>query len=109
MAPLAFVPEGQDPSMMGGPKAIEGGEGEMAEGGGGGEGFGGDPSDFADDAGATSQPCQHVSNHYYVLCCRDLQELWDDEPPRSWGTNERLELNQLTISFPIGVFQEGEA
>ena len=52
MAPLAFVPEG-DPSMMGGPKAIEGGEGEMGEGGGG-EGFGGDPSDFADDAGANS-------------------------------------------------------
>ena len=51
MAPLAFVPEG-DPSMMGGPKAIEGGEGEMGEGGGG-EGFGGDPSDFADDAGAS--------------------------------------------------------
>ena len=53
MAPLAFVPEGQDPSMIGGPKAIEGGEGgEMVEGGGG-EGFGGDPSDFADDAGTS--------------------------------------------------------
>ena len=52
MAPLAFVPEGGDPSM-GGPKAIEGGEGEIVEGGGG-EGFGGDPSDFADDAGTNS-------------------------------------------------------
>ena len=55
MAPLAFVPEG-DPSMMGGPKAIEGGEGEMGEGEGG-ESFGGDPSDFADDAGTSSLSC----------------------------------------------------
>ena len=35
-------------SMMGGPPAIEA---EAAEGEGGGEGFSGDPSDFADDAG----------------------------------------------------------
>jgi len=48
MAPVAFVPQG-DPSMMGGPMAIEGDEGEMAEGGD--QGFSGDPSDFADDAG----------------------------------------------------------
>merc|ERR1719318_808185 len=34
--------------MMGGPPAIEA---EAAEGEGGGEGFSGDPSDFADDAG----------------------------------------------------------
>ena len=54
MAPMAFVPEG-DPSMMGGPMAIEGGEGEMVEGGD--QGFGGDPSDFADDAGASSLSC----------------------------------------------------
>ena len=53
MAPMAFVPEG-DPSMMGGPMAIEGAEGEMAEGGD--QGFSGDPNDFADDAGASS-PC----------------------------------------------------
>jgi len=51
MAPMTFVPEG-DPSMAGvssGPLALEGGEGEMAEETG--EGFSGDPSDFADDAG----------------------------------------------------------
>ena len=46
LAAMSFVPEG-DPSMMGGPPAIE------AEGEGGGEGFSGDPSDFADDAGGT--------------------------------------------------------
>ena len=54
MAPMAFVPEG-DPSMMVGPMAIEGGEGEMGEGGE--PSFSGDPSDFADDAGATSIAC----------------------------------------------------
>jgi len=48
MAPMTFVPEG-DPSMMGGPMAIEGAEGEVAEGGD--QGFSGDPNDFADDAG----------------------------------------------------------
>jgi len=47
LAAMSFVPEG-DPSMMGGPPAIEA---EGAEGEGGGEGFSGDPSDFADDAG----------------------------------------------------------
>ena len=47
LAAMSFVPEG-DPSMMGGPPAIEA---EAAEGEGGGEGFSGDPSDFADDAG----------------------------------------------------------
>merc|ERR550534_2324483 len=47
MAAMSFVPEG-DPSMMGGLPAIEA---EAAEGEGGGEGFSGDPSDFADDAG----------------------------------------------------------
>ena len=57
MAPMTFVPEG-DPSMAGvssGPLALEGGEGEMAEETG--EGFSGDPSDFADDAGASSLSC----------------------------------------------------
>ena len=54
MAPMTFVPEG-DPSMMGGPLAIEGAEGEVAEGGD--QGFSGDPNDFADDAGASSLAC----------------------------------------------------
>ena len=54
MAPMTFVPEG-DPSMMGGPMAIEGAEGEVAEGGD--QGFSGDPNDFADDAGASSLAC----------------------------------------------------
>ena len=63
MAPMAFVPEG-DPSMMGGPMAIEGGEGEMGEGGE--PGFSGDPSDFADDAGATSIACVLTSPVRYA-------------------------------------------
>ena len=89
MAPMTFVPEG-DPSMMGGPMAIEGAEGEVAEGGD--QGFSGDPNDFADDAGASSLACALIC--LIKTHCRDLQELWDDEPPRSRGrgTNERFEL-----------------
>jgi len=48
MAPMAFVPEG-DPSMMGGPLAIEGAGGKASEGGD--QSLSGDPNDFADDAG----------------------------------------------------------
>ena len=78
MAPLAFVPEG-DPSMMGGPKAIEGGgEGEMV-GEGGGEGFGGDPSDFADDAGANS----HAYTCVKPICSFDSPYL--QGPSRALG------------------------
>ena len=60
LAAMSFVPEG-DPSMMGGPPAIEA---EAAEGEGGGEGFSGDPSDFADDAGT------------FELKTLRLQRLW---------------------------------
>ena len=67
MAPMTFVPEG-DPSMMGGPMAIEGAEGEVAEGGD--QGFSGDPNDFADDAGASSLelvPCVKNLNGSHTL------------------------------------------
>ena len=89
MAPMAFVPEG-DPSMMGGPLAIEGAGGKAAEGGD--QSLSGDPNDFADDAGASSLAICLNSNLKWLTSCRDLQEFWDDEPPRSWGrwTNERF-------------------
>ena len=89
MAPMTFVPEG-DPSMAGvssGPLALEGGEGEMAEETG--EGFSGDPSDFADDAGAKRHIISTTNLWFGYLYLRDLQEFRGNEFPWSRRTNAR--------------------